>query len=634
MSSRGRGRGRGKPTAPPVSSGIKQAAKGHRKTNSEEKKKKMRESLGSTSGGQESRDASGAPSKTHLLVVNGSRNSAMLGDFLGLLDFFKSQVSPRFGADFWTLFTPQMYFESATNLEHTNIKFDGRVVANKFEPEHYTQDYQYVEATQLCQRVYQWIDLKCDETKPAIFARPGDSIVLIIIGHGFREPQTFRPLGIRMGNNNIYVTEFVEQLRKVPRDVQVNVISTACYGSCFAQAVEADGQADRWIQFASKPGEKAWAADRSASGRFQNSGFFAGLVRSLGGLGRSNNIDLSTLQTQLEQATQDHPDSEKRSTPYMYTDSPSTTHVHNLLLRKFADFPLTPENSAARRRKELNINMFKRPYPVSAAMMEKTDFAVKLIADEHESFGDQSTSQDEDNFEAVTRNDKSRRLAAGHILKGMLIRGRLQAAVFEAFMLLCLHGACSLEALEHPVSWHFMPDEGTCLDWIFKMLGIFEAMKYDWMSLQQSWGIPDDLQWNDYLVPLQWLATMIARSFTSLTVVFDILDTMQQLGPVDTEQLSLMIEKHQPKPEWKADMDTNRGEKWRGNGTFAFWLPENVDSAVVHEGFDGAALKLSNDFYQRLEKTEEHYAAFFDIPRKVFDADVLDGEKDVRDWSF
>ncbi|CZT03060.1 uncharacterized protein RAG0_09941 [Rhynchosporium agropyri] len=81
-------------------------------------------------------------------------------------------------------------------------------------------------------------------------------------------------------------------------------------------------------------------------------------------------------------------------------------------------------------------------------------------------------------------------------------------------------------------------------------------------------------------------------------------------------------------------MNSNRGESFQRSGTFACWLPENISPTITRAGFDKAASKLSEDFYQRLEKTEKHYATFFDIPRNVFDADVLDGERDTIDWCY
>jgi hypothetical protein len=607
------------------------SSSGHRKTDSADKKKKMRESLGSDAGGQGSRDASGSPPKTHLLLVQGGTHTAFLGDFLALVEFFQTQTSPAFAADFWTLYGPQQYFENEDNKMYTTIKFENRVMANRHNTEHYSQPYTYVDPTQICQRVFQWLDIKADATH-AHCAKPGDSIILIILAHGSWKDGTPAPVGIRLGNNDMLVGDFVTALRRIPRDVQVNVISNACYSALFAQNIAADKQALRWIQVASQPLQKAFAADRSTSGRLQNSGFVAGLVRSLASLGRNNRIDLGTLQNELTAATEAHTKPANRTSQFSYSDSPLTTQVHTLLLRSFADFPFSPQNSAARRRKELNIDMLKRPFPVAAALMDKEDFAASMIAEEHDSFGSQDTEMLEEHFEEMTRNDCARKSAAGDILRGMLIRGRLQAAVFNVFMQLCLQGVCSLSALEHPVDWVYRAPEGTCLSWILRMLWVFDCFRVDWSSVQENWGIRRNRRWFEYGAPINWLATMIGRSFTSLDVVFDIIRTTNQLGSINVDSLKQLAEGFQPDKAWEADINLNRPKEWYGSGTFAFWLPENVDASIIQQGFDDAAIALSKDFYQRLERTEMHYAVFFDISRDVFNADVQQGERDVRDW--
>jgi hypothetical protein len=279
--------------------------------------------------------------------------------------------------------------------------------------------------------------------------------------------------------------------------------------------------------------------------------------------------------------------------------------------------------------------MLKRPYPEkSAALMEKQDFAASMITEELSSFtsGGQDMVMSEDNFGDLPWNEHSRKIAAGDILRGMLIRGRLQAAVFNVFMQLCLQGACSLKALEHPVDWNNRPGQRTCLSWIVCMLGGFRCFRVNWDLVQSNWGIKDGNRWFDYHVPSLWLATMIGRSFTSLDCVFDIIRLTDQLGPIHSDSLQQLVGL-QPDSAWKADMNLNRPNEWYGSGTFACWLPENIDAGITQQSFDNASLALSNDFYERLERMEMHYRAFFDIEKDVFDADVQQGERDVHDWA-
>lgn len=586
---------------------------------------------------------SGPAPKTHLLLVQGGQHPAFVGDFHALVEFFQKEISPRFGADFWTVYGAQQYFEDLKNYKHATIKFEDRVMVSRHTVQNYEPPYTYVDPTQICQRVFQWLDTKADTTRED-GAKPGDSIILIILAHGSAGTDGSQE-GIRLGNNDMLVNDFVAALRKIPRDVQVNAISNACYSAAFAQGIAEDEQTHRWIQVASQPGRLAYPAERSASGRYQNSGLVSGLVRSLASLGRNNSIDLGTLQTNLTAATQARAKPRNRTVPFLYTDAPLSTQVQTLLLRSFADFPFTPENTAARRRKELNIDMFKRPFPVAAALMDKQDFAANMIAVEFEIFKD-TEAMSEDGFGTLLATDWNRQRAAGTILRGMLVRGRLQAAVLDVFMQLCLQGVCSLGALEYPVDYGYMPPKGTCRSWIRSMLYMFEGMPDNrgWESIQREWGINQHETWFDYDAPHIWLGTMIGRSFTNLRKVFDVIRTTEQLGPLPKDLYEKHLANMPADPTWKADILLNRREPDPGSrtwpdgrepasGTFAFWLPEYVNPAITQQDFDTAAAEISRGFYQHLERLEYHYRTFFDISEEAFNADVQEGERDVRDWA-
>lgn len=233
-------------------------------------------------------------------------------------------------------------------------------------------------------------------------------------------------------------------------------------------------------------------------------------------------------------------------------------------------------------------------------------------------------------FGELPFNAHSRRVTAGHMLRGMLIRGRLQAAAFDVFMQLCLQGVCSLSSLEHPVDW-VKTSKDDCFKWIRRMLYVFGGFRTDWHSMQESWGIPSTCSWHEYNTPLIWLATMIGRSFTSLDVAFDVIRLKDQLGRVNYDALKDLLP-NQPDPDWKSDINLNRPKEWYGSMTFACWPPEAVDPSIIQQGFDDAAIALGKEFYSRLERVEMHYGKFFDISKDVFDADVQRGERDIRDW--
>jgi len=106
---------------------------------------------------------------------------------------------------------------------------------------------------------------------------------------------------------------------------------------------------------------------------------------------------------------------------------------------------------------------------------------------------------------------------------------------------------------------------------------------------------------------------MIERSFTNLGDIFEIVRTTDQLGPIDTKQFNEVVRNGPPNGEWKADINLNRATEWQGSGTFAFWLPENLDRNLVRKLFDDATKELSDAFFGHLRKTEKQYGRFFDI---------------------
>ncbi|KAL2068958.1 hypothetical protein VTL71DRAFT_15296 [Oculimacula yallundae] len=246
--------------------------------------------------------------------------------------------------------------------------------------------------------------------------------------------------------------------------------------------------------------------------------------------------------------------------------------------------------------------------------MSQLDSAAAYIKEEHERFIAEATDTilTENNFEELTRSDYTRRLCAGDILTGMLIRGRHQAAVFSVFMQLCKQGVCSLEALKYPIAWNKRGLPGTCFSYIYCRLGQFCAFP-DWDATQEQWGIKETHRWHDYQAPTHWLAVMIGRTFTSLDEVFSIIRASQGLGPVKERYLENPISVSRPDQTWKGDINLNRPERRYDTGTFAFWLPFEVPPPVIDEGFDNAEKNLSCSFYGRLGALELEYKRFFNV---------------------
>lgn len=86
-----------------------------------------------------------------------------------------------------------------------------------------------------------------------------------------------------------------------------------------------------------------------------------------------------------------------------------------------------------------------------------------------------------------------------------------------------------------------------------------------------------------------------------------------------------------PEANWVADMDINHSKRFQGSGTFACWLPENVEVEVLTiGGFECVAGKLDFDFRERFEKMETHYCAFFGIEQEDLEAHVEDVKRALR----
>ena len=85
------------------------------------------------------------------------------------------------------------------------------------------------------------------------------------------------------------------------------------------------------------------------------------------------------------------------------------------------------------------------------------------------------------------------------------------------------------------------------------------------------------------------------------------------LGPVNAESLKRLEENFPPNSDWKADIGLNSTNGWYGGGTFACWLPDNIDPDLTQLGLYDVVMALSKDFHMHLARTEMHYAVFFDI---------------------
>jgi hypothetical protein len=288
------------------------------------------------------------------------------------------------------------------------------------------------------------------------------------------------------------------------------------------------------------------------------------------------------------------------------------------------------ENKMVRAHIELKLDSLCRNFPKSAAVPTSSEvsFALDVIKDEHAAFGTQNAHPGEERFENSRRTDAGSRACCADILKGMLIRGRLQMACFETFLHLCLGGKRSLKALELPVNYwsaHFIP--GTAGHWVLRALSCFEGLQQDWQDVQKAWSIDLYNQWVDYFEPAKWLATMIVRSAVNLQETLNhirITGTLGMLVPETYLRLPPYERQWNPEPNYCVDTDS------LGSGTFAFWLPSGVE---LKGNFGMDAANLHRNFTDRLGRLEKAYQGYFQIDDKVFRQFDKEDGVDPRDWN-
>lgn len=567
--------------------------------------------------------------------MNGGGADAFLGDFFGLVRFFEKYTKPEFLGEFGTAEHPTAYFNRS---HHADIKFGGDTVLTKFEvvltkAQGGMPNWQYVGPDDILNHLFAWMATKCDPSSQ-YSVQAGDSVIIILLAHGHGDRATSMPDGCILGTKNLFVSTFVEKLRQFPRNVQVNVISNSCYSGLFAEKIEEDAQQDRFVVAASKSGplDRAWPGERSASNRFRNGLFIAGLVRSLGGFQTTRtNPTIAKLKDELADATRSHPDPTKRSEPSFYNLQTEETLVGDLLFKKFADFPLSQQNIAARRRLELEteyLNRYPNPTSGPAPMTPPTQgqsFALQVIRAESEAFGMNNTPQYiEVNFAQYAMFSAERFLP--DILRGLVWRGRWQSNVFQLFMILVLHGHCSLSALEKPIDYSSMTETTM---WMHNALMSFSALNDLYKTGSEVVHLDErEVQWHEFRYPIVWLETMIVRSAVNISNTFDCIAVTNLLGPIDK---SHFVKVPKLDRKWTPLPDEVVASVPQDPPCFGMMLPSGIDL----QGRENPFLNIQKEFYERLNMLEKAFDEYFIVPiseRRSLEYQQ-DREVDQRDWT-
>ena len=225
------------------------------------------------------------------------------------------------------------------------------------------------------------------------------------------------------------------------------------------------------------------------------------------------------------------------------------TGVAELLFRQFADFPLLPNNVAARRRAELNQRYLSRYPTPSEPSAQAVCFG--LIDEECRTFGmDNQPDYNEGMFVLAAMHHPEQHMA--DILRGLMWRGRHQSNVFQTFMLLCLHGYCDLSALSRPIDYDEFQSEDLWLQSNLLVFTSFRELSEQGKKVAHLNGGMVD--WQHFLYPLLWLRIMLRRSAVDIVGALNFMALTTFLGELDLDCFSKLPFMEKP---WVPDRDTN-----------------------------------------------------------------------------
>ena len=174
---------------------------------------------------------------------------------------------------------------------------------------------------------------------------------------------------------------------------------------------------------------------------------------------------------------------------------------------------MIPDNSAAPRRVDMDqayLEHYPTPQNPSASSVSLGLQVVQKLDDDP---GDSGGSFQEGLFESTAINVSRMPKHLPDVLRGLVWRARQQLNVFQIFMLLCLHGLCSLKSLEKPTACR-TPHPPSVM-YTKKALLCFDGARR-FIVEGKDFVLFDDpnISWHSSDGPLDWLAIMIAGTTT------------------------------------------------------------------------------------------------------------------------
>lgn len=532
------------------------------------------------------------PPKSYNLVACGAKDTVkdgfIFGDFLGFCMALKAK---DVGGDFWSCFPLFEHFKYLETRKPpiTDIKF-GKFGPNraqalwtytKFESEHRERWWKQVGQKKLKEDVLQWIKEK------ASVAEPGDVINIIFDCPGVAGG------GLCLGSFILWPRELIAAIAAFKDEVQVNIITNACYGSTLVGALRASGQYYRYAQAAEDQASLSYSASRSVSNRFRNMRFAQAVVMALARLdlpgvvggGPSGQVRLMDQEIFIKNQMLRNltPNQGAQATnPSSYQGSPTSMQsiVRNMIFRDSIDVLYDPAATHRRRRIEwptqntdlrrLIAEHRNRP-PPSQDLVSRT----AAMLDDEFSKCDINSGIPADDGAVVYYHFHEHNNDFGPLLKLLYWRGRQQSAVYDIYEQLCMRHFILGTNVILPMSLTLTSHSVQALTWL---LCCFEGPSKE--ETDQLFRFQD----SKFDMPLQWLATMIVRSSADIGYLLETILAMRYLGELDEEK----YEEWKINCPWK-DITCNPNEGACAPNLpsqFGFWLPHGVSAKTPEDFID------------------------------------------------
>ena len=433
--------------------GPSQAGKGHR--NSGAGRNKPRPSLGpDTKAVKAEFGETYDPAKSFNLVVcgatNPTRDGFIFGDFFGLCMAFKQK---NVAGEFWSCFPLEEHFEELGKRDPpiTDLKYGKFGPARdqalwtytKFDFEHRERWWTQIGPKSLKDDLLRWIMEK------AYQARSGDVVNIVLECHGAMGG------AIRLGDHRLWPVDFIVALRAFRDEVHVNIITGACYGGMFVNAMRAEGQFYRYVQAAESTDSLAYGQSRSVSRRTRNSRFSQAFCMSLAKMdfpGLSSSTSVGTNYRVLdhenfvkEQIIRNITPNYTATLPLSYFGDPANLQniMRTMFFRDSVDILYNPAATHRRRRIEwpdMNLNfrqLIQAHKPPTRPAGDTMGKVKGMLDDEFSKCDNEQGFPDDigatDYYFHTKHNDDFT-----PVLKLMYWRGRIQSTIFDVFVQLCM----------------------------------------------------------------------------------------------------------------------------------------------------------------------------------------------------